>query len=1463
MRIEVLDVDPGGTGERETKSLLRAAILGDPNQADLAWTQLITLSSGFAAQRAGTDRPGLQQKLLGAGLELKAPRSYQADIKRLREYSNVSAEALAQHGQIRIGNAQVKIQRASVQALTQAAQQQSVLVVGEPGAGKSGALYDVLKIFEGGDLDFVFLAVDRLAARSLGELRGEIGLEHELLQVLDNWPGLQPAYLVIDALDAARGVSSERAIHDLIRSVIERVNRWRIVASIRKFDLRYGVELQGLFAGSPPTEFQDTEFKNVHHVNIARLSIDELGQVGTQSPELQALLNLAPDKLRDLLRVPFNLRILADLVGAGISPSQLTPIDTQLDLLERYWLERVIRSDGLGDAREATLHSASERMVRARQLRVSRHDIANSGNSMYVNDLLSAQVLVEWQPTAVDSPDRYTLAFSHHVLFDYAVARLLLRSSNEAVSRQLADDIEMALVVRPSILWHFQYLWSRDKGHQQFWDLVFQVMQLDEIPEIGKLIGPSLAGNFADSLADFETLCTAIEQTSAGLPTAAEQALRHLVGTLLADAPSGVRVAGTGAGPWCELLERVSRSLRPSLAYIIRPLLLELCEHSKDLSADQRACAGKTARRLFELAWAAERRDGWLIIHAIKCVCRTFESDPVSSAGLVRRCLESSHLSQYGFEVMPRLADEIKRLIPLDAELVEEVYRAAFGYVETSDETTSIGQSRILPLSSNRRQDYDMALYELGNVFQEFLERAPRNATRALIAVTEGYVTRRQTPASGKWSEETFDVNGHEGFLRTDYSSIWDNGGVYGTDDPIKMLNTFQGYLVGLANQPEGIHELHSLVQIIIAENRYGVLWRRLLSLGAQYPNVIGQELLPLAWATPILIDYDTSAPAGEFLKVIYPLCSHDERERIERAVMTIPDKISLDRRDTAEHMRNRLLGCIADSELVTDEARHLIAELRKSDVIPTNEPSVSSGDVEWGHYGEEEFLKDQGVPVDAEPNRRIREVERPVKEFADKHLNSVPNKMEIDAVLPALQALHEALIKTERDSAHPLQRDYAWGHLAAACVRIARFEAWSCVNPAGQFITQVLLEAARDPVPMPNPDQDAKFDEFPSWGSPASRIEAAEGLIIISRLPTCATPDVIEMVKQLVVDPVPAVRFQIAAQLNMLYRTEKELMWDIIELICQEETSRGVLQGLLSRPLHHLAGSYPDHVARLTKAIYERIRDGVGAEAVRESCVSIFVGLYLWRDNDLCRQIALEIVSSPLANIKEAQNLLGHLRKPLTHGRTDPSNPKEEPVRQRAVDLLSRLVSSAHSELQLIEARRSGVAFSEWPSEDIKSAQSLVQFIDHVGMEVYFASGAYENKKNPADPNQSPTRQQAARFYRETAAVLEELASLGHPSIAYHLIETLESFIPIDPRGVFLRIGRVVRSGQQGGYQYEIMAADLMVKLVERYLAEYRSLLQEDPECRQTLIVMLDIFVHAGWPSAQRLTYKLEDIFR
>jgi hypothetical protein len=1462
VHVQDLDVEEGKDGEREARTLLRTVVLRDPEDAEAAWARLVSLCADLAARRSGGDRLGLQGALLNAGLQLNAPRSYQNDIERLRIHSATTFDALAHLAQICVGPTTIKIHRQSTEALRQAAEENSILVVGEPGAGKSGALYNLVKAFREGERDYVFLAVDRLAAGSLAELRAEIGLDHELTQVLDNWPKLQPAFLIIDALDAARGDPAGTMIRDLIRMVVSKGSRWHVVASIRKFDLRYGVEIKQLFAGAPPTEFQDTEFRSARHLNIPRLSEDELNQIASQSSELQALISGAPPELRELLLIPFNLRLMAELLGAGATTHELTPIRTQLELLDRYWSYRVIRSDGCGDSREVVLRNTSEKMVEARALRVDRSTVAEPGSSNYLDDLLSSQVLIEWQPSPEVLPDRYILGFSHHVLFDYTVARLLLRGTTEALVRRLINDPEMVVVVRPSVLLHFRHLWMVDSSRRQFWDLVFRVVHADRIPEIGKLIGPSVAAELGRILPDLEPLCAALDDSKPENQGTAEQALRHLFGALLVRAPGDVPLLGPGGGPWCQLLERVSRNLRQPVAYTVRSLLSTICERPENFTYEQRVAAGHTARRLLEFAWSQARRDEYLVIHALQCVCRTFESDPTTSAGLIRRCLEPLRLSRYGFEEMPWLAREVKRLIDLDPALVVEIYRIAFAYQETSKEPTPMGSGRILSLISNRQQDYRGALYELAEVFPKFLEHAPKEATHALVAVMEAYVAQRHPIASGEEHEETFDLDGHEVRLRTDYSVIWDEGDTHRIDEPLKMLDTFQQYIERLAEQRETIGRLRELVEILISENRLSVLWRLLLRVAAGRPGTLGNVILPFAWAVPILRCYDTMTPAGEFLRVIFPTLGRSDRERIERAILSIPEAVPGHRREAGEHVRNRLLGCLTDAELVTQDARQLLEQLRANNAVPSNEPPVRFN--MWGApYGEKEYLKDQGVPVEAEANRKIQELERPVKEFADKHLNSAPSMEEARGILVPLQILHDALSRSDAEGVHAEQRDYAWGYLAAACARIARTDSITCEDPAGSFVRAILLEGSRHSEPTPDPESDAHFDEHPSWGSPAPRISAAEGLIVLARSPSCGTHEVTEVIERLSNDPKPAVRFQIASSLNCLYQTAPELMWQLAERMSCEEPSRGVLQGLLSGPLHRLAGANPDRVADLTRTIFDRVREGPGAKTVRELCVSSFTGFYIWLDHAQSRDFILGIATNPAAYPDEAP-ILTHLREPLMYGPTHTPDPTQDAVRRRALDLLDRIVRSARGALREIEGHYSGIPFNEWPLHDQDSAKSLAHLIDHVGSEVYFASGVYDRKrKGQALKEQPQTRERAERYYRDVRPILDELADAGLPSVTHHLLETLEFFIPLDPRGLFLCIGRVVRAGQQGGYQYESLAADLVVKLVEQYLAEYRALLREDAECRRTLIEILDVFVQAGWPTARRLTYRLEEIFR
>jgi len=366
-----------------------------------------------------------------------------------------------------------------------------------------------------------------------------------------------------------------------------------------------------------------------------------------------------------------------------------------------------------------------------------------------------------------------------------------------------------------------------------------------------------------------------------------------------------------------------------------------------------------------------------------------------------------------------------------------------------------------------------------------------------------------------------------------------------------------------------------------------------------------------------------------------------------------------------------------------------------------------------------------------------------------------------------------------------------------------------------------------------------------------------------MARHADCATAEVLEAVERLASDAVPGVRFEIASYLNALYKTAPELMWKVIGRLCREEQDRLVLQGMLGGPLDKLSLHHPDQVSELTIEILSRLDEGGDVGAVRRLCLAIVTSLYIWRNHERCGAIVKKIATDPQVNPDAAGDMLHQLRSVLTHGPVSPAEPSQDEIRRRAFEFFIQLLQAARNCFDRIQAEHQAKQFNDWPEEDQKTVQSLSRVIDAVGREIYYASGAYGQTKPAGDKERAIMSERSKRFYHEAAPLLDELADVGFPSLAHHVLQTLESFIPFDPSGVFLRIGRVVRGGRKGGYQYESLAVDLMVQLIERYLADYRSQLREDEECRRTLVEVLDTFVKAGWPSARRLSYRLDEIFR
>jgi hypothetical protein len=248
----------------------------------------------------------------------------------------------------------------------------------------------------------------------------------------------------------------------------------------------------------------------------------------------------APAALATLLHNPFNLRLAAELLEAGTTAADIRGVRLRIELLERYWEARVVTTPDYqdADARESVLRAACDRMVEARRLIVDRGDLTtNPAASRPLSEVLAAHILREAGPSVASRPDRSVLTYSHHVIFDYAVARLLLRGTSDTLVKRLTSDPDMVLMVRPSVVMHFQWLWTCDADDTRrgaFWDTVFATFGAKQLRTTAQLIGPGVAAELAHAVSDLERLTNALTSHDPPLRTSAEQILRHIVGALVA-----------------------------------------------------------------------------------------------------------------------------------------------------------------------------------------------------------------------------------------------------------------------------------------------------------------------------------------------------------------------------------------------------------------------------------------------------------------------------------------------------------------------------------------------------------------------------------------------------------------------------------------------------------------------------------------------------------------------------------------------------------------------------------------------------------------------------------------------------------------------------------------------------------------------------------------------------------------
>jgi len=1440
-RVVRFDVDPGGADWRESVTNLQTSLYGDPAVSEGAMVELQRIAQELIRKGAPSDREGWLRSIRRAGIEDRRSPGFDADVEQLRRWTAAELERLKRHASLAEG---VEISRVCLPALSDAVENGSLLVVGEPGAGKTGVLVRYAGNLVTKGLPTVFLSVDDLAATTDSSTLGRaLGIEQDLLDVLAAWPGTSPAVLVIDALDASRGGASEAVFARLIEGVINKLGeRWSVVASIRTFDLRHGKRLRALMRGMPPNlEYAEVGLDSVRHFSIPRLSEVELAHISEASPLLGRLLSAAPSAIRQLLQNVFNLSLAAELVSGGLAPEDIQEVTSQSQLITRYEDERL----GTHRLRRAVTEVVSEMAVQER-LVVKQDRILSDA----LDEVIATGVLVHAPQDRV--------SFAHHVLFDHAVGRYYLDLDDAAaLTAQVAGQPAIGLLLGPGLRFAIMDRWELDApGKEAAWQLAAGLASHSDMDPVLGSIALRTVIDSVEAPEDVRPLIGMLGQRDRWAQTG--NVLSRASRFLLVSLPAQGAAKAAIVLAWAEVARVAAETGAPEHLDGVRILLLTLMEKGNFEDVEFVAAFGAAARAMLSAVWSHEKLSGYST-NAIRFVTRAFESDPVASERLLERVISEPHFSKYASQEAPWLAEGVPYITSAPA-FVERIYAMLFGRGSPQQGETYLGgPSRILPLRSNHQQDYEHARWHLEQALPSFLQRSPEHGTRAVNSCAIGLAAEERGRKAGKLTNVS--LGGAPGgltivddrFSLQEWREVDEHGGT-----ERRILHAFATYLKACSAE-----DFRRCVQAATSVPVSSSVLARIFGVAAERPHLSDDELWPIGTDDAVMRSLQLSRDAIAYVAAALPNRSADQRMGFEHRLLERLSTTDEDARDQWEYLAKRLLSLVKPENLLSAALVAHRAELDRLGDL-TGNPAHLSISSRWSPEEDivDSLLRSQGVDTKTGPDAVVMAAVRPLERYLKETTDSLDQP---SATTTWTHILHVIATIDEQAPGAVKQETLhaAWGYVSNGTVRIADSSAYvpgEAGNPTIADLLSLLDRLSESPFPGRSDHQ----SETMGWGNWDVRVYAAQGYLALARRGLVVDFD--PRLRRMLADRAPTVRHQISGALNTLWDVARSTMWELMESVAEREKHPGVLAFFVGGPMRRVVGADPDRCASIVaKTLNAAEANAVEKENGRSELAGAVaaVAAYLWLGNG--NAAAKQWIDGWIANLsvggKFVSHLISDLREPLflRWGEKIEAE-RAAAIQHRSGELLSAIVDAEIATLCTAnELHRDGKTEQAAPLY-----RRSVQHLENAANQLYFGSGASSAARgNSNGAGALRDKSQKREFIAEYGAILQKLGDTGASSIVYHLVELYEFLAEAAPEVVFDRIAALLLGpAAADGYQFESLAETALVRLVQMYLADYRSVFA-DTTRRGQLVKILELFSRAGAPEALRLLYELPDLLR
>lgn len=1319
------------------------------------------------------------------------------------------------------------------------------LIVGKPGVGKTYAIRQTIHELMDDGIYCVPILVDEFVFGTNAELQEVFKFEGGFLDALTSEfleSNASKAVLFIDAFDAARNEKVRHFFLSLVRDAVYGMDEnWSIIVSVRTYDGKKSGDLSSLFGKDEEIcgpNYHDNEIESRHFL-VPPLNDAELEQVVTHNPKMGGAYNHASLEFKEILRIPFNLWLLENILENTIKLPDLSNIHSEIQLLDKYWQIR-IRQKQNSDEREFILIKILRSMIADRSLTIRKEEIYGSitddSRRECWNQLLSEEVIVEKSIT------KQKVSFSHNILFDFAISILLIEDVPGQVVDFILEEPSRPLFLRPSLNYHLTRLWyqERDIFWETFWILLSQTDI--HLKLVSRIMPPSVLVKEANEMLELLPLIEKINRRSDN----AEEAVLRLLQALRA-------LDIMKDSLWAEFLVECARNIHQKFAWEMAITASEILERDKErIFVDM---IGKVARDL--LSWINTCRDkgdtSWFNSLGARLVmpllASTYSSNIEESRRLLKGILEEVMESKIPMDYLYRLTDSVHSIFPYDKELVNEIYMNVFKHQEKSEEITRMG-GYVLPMTSTKRQDFEMCQYHLVRQFEFLLQEDPRTAATICLKSLNGYIFQREMNRSHKRQLRMnnaieFIFRNRNAAVIPDDSYIWDQN--IHVDEPYKMADLLYKFLLSLSLDDDKEGLLADIMDIFAIEAIAAFFWKRLLRIGSENPVAFSSLLHDLCIAEPILSGEETIYEVGRFIEASAEYFSKDQLLSIEKAILKVEDINSRKGR--------RLLARIPPNMLQSDKGKRIRDDMEKKDDVPVNKPLFEI-EVGVNPYTTEDYLKDKGVNVFQNRNRELMASISMLEEFNKKYLNEEPEQEAIDSIFSEAEAIYEVIIKRAIEDENLLET--ALTHLATCLANISK-GVKDAQSKEYDLCRLVMLLCAKHPSPRANDEYEQEFDH-PIWTS-SPRTEAAMGLKYLGRIKY--DKEVLEAIQALSADPVPSVRYVLMSNLSLISDTDEGLFWCLLNQVFNQEENKNIID-IACRNLRKFINSKQDMVVQALDGLASRAFVSKNYYLLTEEFVNIVIYFMIKTNREWAKKIFAEMLAKPVEYSEQLEKVASSSIGIMRQAYFDPAIGDGQIT--GAVENLMLIVGACTKSLEELvkESKLWETVDGEKPQDILESTKRVYGIIHEIVIRVYFAAG-FEAEEKIASEGLEETRIFLTRIKPVLALILEytseEYGVMFAPT-AHYFMRILNGMLRYEPVPAVMMASKVAKSSRAYGYNLDSLAIKEVVELVESVIADYRHEFQGG-EALDDLLILLDIFTEVGWPEALKLVWRLDEIYR